>query len=93
MFDEYLFSISLILMAVLMLPLAATMYRMTVNPVSMNGFVAVDTLTSLTIAAGALAAAATGWRGFLDISFGIALVGFVATSLLAAFLKRRGRGK
>ena len=91
MAEAYLPSISLILMAALMLPLAATMYRMTVNPVSTNGLVAVDMLTSLTIAAGALATVGTGWRGFLDIGFGIALIGFAATCMLAILLDRRGR--
>lgn len=89
--ESYLSSMSLILIAVLMLPLSATLYRMTVNPVSMNGFVAVDMLTSLTIAAGALATVGTGWRGFLGISFGIALMGFATTCILAILLERRGR--
>lgn len=91
--DSALFTITLLMMAVLMVPLAMTMYRMLVDARCVNNLVATDMLTALTIAAGTLATVGTGWRGFLDMSFGIALVGFVGTCLSALLLKRRGRKK
>lgn len=86
--QEYILKFSPILMVILTIPLAAILYRMIVSETSRNSVLILDVLTSLTIAAGALATVGTGWSGFLGIGFGIALTGFAATCILAIFPTR-----
>ena len=46
-------------------------------------------LTAMAVATAGLTAVATTRREFLDIAFGVALIGFLATCALAALLERR----
>lgn len=87
--QENILKFSPILMAILTIPLATILYRMIVSDTLRNSVLILDVLTSLTIAAGALATVGTGWSGFLGIGFGIALTGFAATCILAIFPTRR----
>lgn len=81
------------LVAVLMIPLAMTFWRMLRGPGYADRFIAVDMLTGIAVAMAALTAGTTGRREFLDVAFGIALIAFVATCAFAAFLERKGRNQ
>lgn len=80
---------ALALIAVLMIPLAMTVFRMIVGPGYADRFIALDMLTAIAVATAGLTAVATTRREFLDIAFGVALIGFLATCALAALLERR----
>jgi len=80
-----------ILLAFLALPLALAGWRMISGPGIADRFVALDMLTAVAIAAAALTAVVTGRGAFLDVGVGIALINFVATAALSAFLSRKGR--
>ncbi|HEJ2966709.1 TPA: cation transporter [Pseudomonas aeruginosa] len=79
------------LLIVLTIPLAMTITRMLSGPGYADRFVALDMLTGLAVAMGALVCVITGRREFLDVAFGLALFGFLGTCALAAFLERKGR--
>lgn len=79
-----------VLLVVLLIPLAMTIVRMLKGPGYADRFVALDMLTGLSVAIGALAAVTTGRREFLDVALGVAIFGFVGTCALAAFLERKG---
>ena len=78
------------LVVALMVPLALTFWRMVRGPGYADRFIAIDMLTGIAVAIAALTAGTTGRREFLDVAFGIALISFVATCALAAFLERKG---
>lgn len=83
--------VAAILLVLVMIPLAATIMRMLRGPGYADRFVALDMLTGLAVAIGALVAVASRRREFLDVAFGVALFGFVGTCALAAFLEKKGR--
>lgn len=77
----------------LLVPLAMTVVRMLIGPGYADRFVALDMLTGLAVAAGALVAVISGRREFLDVALGVAVFGFVGTCALAVFLERKGGRK
>jgi len=79
-----------VLFVVLMFALLIAAVRLVKGPGYADRFVALDTLTVTGVAVAALATAATGRREFLDVGLGLAVIGFVATVALAAFLERKG---
>ena len=91
--DLLLSQIAAGLLVVLLVPLTMTLLRMLRGPSYAVRFVALDMLTGLAVAMGALTMAATGRREFLDVALGLAIFGFVGTCALAAFLEHKGGGK
>ena len=91
--DLLLSQIAAGLLVVLLVPLTMTLLRMLRGPSYADRFVALDMLTGLAVAMGALTMAATGRREFLDVALGLAIFGFVGTGALAAFLEHKGGGK
>lgn len=87
--DTIVTTIALILVAVLMVPLLMAVFRMVAGPGYADRFIALDMLTAIAVATAALTAVITQRREFLDVAFGVALVGFLATCALAALLERR----
>ncbi|WP_051469637.1 monovalent cation/H+ antiporter complex subunit F [Chelativorans sp. J32] len=87
--DTHLTIIAGVLIALLMFPLAMSAARMMTGPGYADRFVALDMLTGIGVAIAALTMVVTGRREFLDIAFGIALIGFLATCALAALLERK----
>lgn len=83
-------TVSFVLLLCLLLPLAVTMWRMMVSATIVDRVVALDMLTGVGVALAALVAIATGRREFLDVGFGLALIGFVGTCAFAAFIMRKG---
>lgn len=79
-----------VLLVLVLVPLSMTVRRMLVSPGTADRFIALDMLTSIAVAVGALVAVITRRREFLDVAFGLALFGFVGTTALAAFLGRKG---
>lgn len=77
----------LVFMAV---PLAMTVARLLIGPTYADRFVALDMLTGVAAAIGALTCAVTGRREFVDVALGLALFGFIGTCAMAAFLERKG---
>ena len=77
--------------ALLALALGLAAWRMIGGPGVADRFVAFDMLTGVAVALAAVTSVATGHGAFLDIGLGIALVNFVATAALAAFLEHKGR--
>ncbi len=80
-----------ILLLLLLLPLAGTVFRMLKGPGVADRFVALDMLTGIAVAAAALTAVVTDRREFMDVGFGLAVFGFVGTVALSAFLARKER--
>ncbi len=76
----------------LVVPLALAAWRMIKGPGVADRFVALDMLTGVVVALSAVTALATGRGAFLDIGLGVALINFVATVALSAFLERKGKG-
>ena len=91
--DLLLSQIAAGLLVVLLVPLTMTLLRMLRGPSYADRFVALDMLTGLAVAMGALTMAATGRREFLDVAIGLAIFGFVGTCALAAILEHKGGGK
>lgn len=85
--------IGMIAGALLMAPLVLAAWRMIRGPGVADRFVALDMLTGVVVALTAVVALVTGRGAFLDIGVGVALVNFVATVALSAFLERKGSGK
>lgn len=79
------------LLIVLLVPLGMAIMRMLKGPGPADRFVALDMLTGLSVALGALVAVVTGRREFLDVALGLAVFGFVGTCALSAFLERKGK--
>ena len=69
-------------------PLGMTIYRLLVGPGFTDRFVALDMLSGLAVAMAGLMAVVTGRREYLDVGILVALVGFIGTAALAAFLER-----
>lgn len=88
--DTLVATAAAILLVVLLIPLAMTIMRMLIGPGYADRFVALDMLTGVSVAIGALASVTTGRREFLDVALGVAVFGFVGTCALAAFLERKG---
>jgi multicomponent Na+:H+ antiporter subunit F len=88
--DGILSGTATVLIVVIMVPLAISAWRMIAGPGYANRFIALDMLTGVAVATAALMAVATGRRQFLDIAFGVALIGFLATCAFAALLERSG---
>lgn len=91
--DSYLTLFAAILIAVLMVPLTLAAIRMVTGPGYADRFVALDMLTGIAVAIAALTMIGTGRREFLDIAFGIALIGFLATCSLSALLEKKKEDK
>lgn len=87
--DGFLSTFAAVLIAVLMVPLTLAAVRMVTGPGYADRFVALDMLTGIAVAIAALTMIATGRREFLDVAFGIALIGFLATCSLSALLERK----
>jgi len=78
------------LLVLVMLPLGVTLWRMIARTLVDRG-VALDMLTGVGVAIAALVAAMTGRREFLDVGFGLGLIGFVGTCAFAVFIMRKGK--
>ncbi|ALV27705.1 monovalent cation/H+ antiporter complex subunit F [Pannonibacter sp. Q-1] len=91
--DSYLTLFAAILIAILMVPLTLAAIRMVTGPGYADRFVALDMLTGIAVAIAALTMIGTGRREFLDIAFGIALIGFLATCSLSALLEKKKEDK
>lgn len=87
--DAIVTTTALVLVTILMIPLLMAVFRMIAGPGYADRFIALDMLTAIAVATAALTAAITQRREFLDIAFGVALIGFLATCALAALLERR----
>jgi multicomponent Na+:H+ antiporter subunit F len=77
------------LLVVLVIPFGLAAYRMVKGPGYADRFVAFDMMTAVVVAFAALITLVTGRSAFLDIGLGAALINFVATCALAAFLERK----
>ncbi len=80
-----------VFVVVLTVPICLAVLRMIVGPGFADRFIALDMLTALAVAVAALTSVSTGRREFLDVALGVALIGFVATCAIAAFLERKER--
>lgn len=87
--DGFLSTFAAIMIAILMVPLTLAAIRMVTGPGYADRFVALDMLTGIAVAIAALTMIATGRREFLDVAFGIALIGFLATCSLSALLEKK----
>lgn len=87
--DTYLSGFAAVLIVILMVPLTLAAVRMITGPGYADRFVALDMLTGIAVAIAALTMIVTGRREFLDIAFGIALIGFLATCSLSALLEKK----
>lgn len=87
--DGFLSTFAAVLIAILMVPLTLAAVRMMTGPGYADRFVALDMLTGIAVAIAALTMIATGRREFLDVAFGIALIGFLATCSLSALLEKK----
>jgi multicomponent Na+:H+ antiporter subunit F len=87
--DGILSTFAAIMIAVLMVPLVLAAVRMVTGPGYADRFVALDMLTGIAVAIAALTMIVTGRREFLDVAFGIALIGFLATCSLSALLEKK----
>ena len=87
--DGFLSTFAAIMIAVLMLPLLLAAVRMVTGPGYADRFIALDMLTGIAVAIAALTMIVTGRREFLDVAFGIALIGFLATCSLSALLEKK----
>jgi multicomponent Na+:H+ antiporter subunit F len=87
--DGFLSTFAAVLIAILMVPLTLAAVRMVTGPGYADRFVALDMLTGIAVAIAALTMIATGRREFLDVAFGIALIGFLATCSLSALLEKK----
>lgn len=90
--DNSLSIVAAVLIAILMVPLALAALRMATGPEYADRFVALDMLTGIAVAIAGLTMILTERREFLDIAFGIALIGFLATCSLAALLEKKRKG-
>ncbi|MBC8790287.1 MAG: cation transporter [Tagaea sp. CACIAM 22H2] len=66
----------------------AVAWRLIRGPSTADRAIATDMLGLLAICFAALVAAATGARAYLDIAFGIALIGFLAAVSFGGLLER-----
>jgi multicomponent Na+:H+ antiporter subunit F len=87
--DGILSTFAAVMIAVLMLPLLLAAVRMVTGPGYADRFIALDMLTGIAVAIAALTMIVTGRREFLDVAFGIALIGFLATCSLSALLEKK----
>lgn len=87
--DATVTTIAVGLIGILMVPLLMAVFRMIAGPGYADRFIALDMLTAIAVALAALTAVTSQRREFLDIAFGVALVGFLATCALASLLERR----
>lgn len=82
--------IGTILGIALTVPLVLAAWRMIRGPGIADRFVALDMLTAVVVALSAAVSLATQRGVFLDIGLGVALINFVATVAMSAFLERKG---
>ncbi len=87
--DGILSTFAAIMIAVLMVPLLLAAVRMVTGPGYADRFIALDMLTGIAVAIAALTMIVTGRREFLDVAFGIALIGFLATCSLSALIEKK----
>ncbi|AZN70933.1 cation transporter [Georhizobium profundi] len=87
--DGILSTFAAAMIVILMVPLTLAAIRMMTGPGYADRFVALDMLTGIAVAIAALTMIVTGRREFLDIAFGIALIGFLATCSLSALLEKK----
>lgn len=88
--DHIVSVISAVLICILIIPLCMASVRMLIGPGYADRFIAFDMLTAIAVSIMALTASTTGYRGYLDIAFGLAIIGFVGTCAVAMFLERKG---
>ena len=79
------------LLVLIMLPLGVTLWRMTAPRPPVDPVVALPMPPGAGVAIAALVAAMTGRREFLDVGFGLGLIGFVGTCAFAVFIMRKGK--
>ncbi|MFN3718835.1 MAG: monovalent cation/H+ antiporter complex subunit F [Rhizobium rhizophilum] len=87
--DGILSTFAAVMIMILMVPLLLAAVRMVTGPGYADRFVALDMLTGIAVAIAALTMIVTGRREFLDVAFGIALIGFLATCSLSALLEKK----
>lgn len=87
--DGILSTFAAVMIVILMAPLTLAAIRMMTGPGYADRFVALDMLTGIAVGIAALTMIVTGRREFLDIAFGIALIGFLATCSLSALLEKK----
>jgi multicomponent Na+:H+ antiporter subunit F len=87
--DGILSTFATVMIAILMVPLLLAAVRMVTGPGYADRFIALDMLTGIAVAIAALTMIVTGRREFLDVAFGIALIGFLATCSLSALLEKK----
>ncbi|MBC2775186.1 cation transporter [Rhizobium sp. AQ_MP] len=87
--DGILSTFAAVMIAILMVPLLLAAVRMVTGPGYADRFIALDMLTGIAVAIAALTMIVTGRREFLDVAFGIALIGFLATCSLSALLEKK----
>lgn len=87
--DSIASAVSIALLGIVMIPIGLTMIRMIIGPGYASRFVALDMLTGVAVSVAALIASATRRPEFLDVGLGLALIGFVATCAISAFLENK----
>ncbi|QEE46606.1 cation transporter [Rhizobium sp. WL3] len=87
--DGILSTFAAVMIMILMVPLLLAAVRMVTGPGYADRFIALDMLTGIAVAIAALTMIVTGRREFLDVAFGIALIGFLATCSLSALLEKK----
>lgn len=87
--DGILSTFAAVMIMILMIPLFLAAVRMATGPGYADRFIALDMLTGIAVAIAALTMIVTGRREFLDVAFGIALIGFLATCSLSALLEKK----
>ncbi|MBX9469127.1 monovalent cation/H+ antiporter complex subunit F [Rhizobium rhizophilum] len=87
--DGILSTFAAVMIMILMIPLLLAAVRMATGPGYADRFIALDMLTGIAVAIAALTMIVTGRREFLDVAFGIALIGFLATCSLSALLEKK----
>jgi multicomponent Na+:H+ antiporter subunit F len=78
----------LLLFATLVIAAGLTLYALWCGQTLVDRLVAVDLLGMLMISACGLAALRSGSTTFLDVAFGLSLIGFLTTVFFALFLEK-----
>lgn len=76
--------------AIVVVAIMAVALRLLRGPSAADRAIAIDMLGLLAIVVAALTAVIAGHQGFLDVAFGVALVGFLAAVSFAGLLERIG---
>lgn len=81
-----------VLLVVLAISLALAAWRMVRGPGYADRFVALDMLTGVVVAIGAVTGLMTGRSAFFELGLAAALVNFASTCAFAAFISRKRAG-